>query len=108
MRMRRLVGLKTEQKPLYQSYWENLTGKAAGYKNPITGTKDYMKWWIIKIVGGLFALKIAFANAHHLFAPRRQEPQVVQSQISGQTELQLKQMEKEILELKLSIEKEKN
>ena len=55
-----------------------------------------MKWWAIKIIVVLLAIKIIWSNIHLLFR-RSDKPVVIQSSISQETELQLKQMEKEIL-----------
>ena len=46
--------------------WEKLSGnqKNTFFKNPLTGTKEAMKWFFIKVFAGLLLLKITWNNAH--------------------------------------------
>jgi hypothetical protein len=72
---RRLFGLSA--KPSDLSYWEQLTGQSTKknfsiFRNPIAGTKDAMKWLVLKIFAVIVIFKIAIANAQHIFAPRTQ------------------------------------
>ena len=75
-----------------------------------------MKWWVIKFVALIIFIKVAFANAHHLIFTSRSPSQqmqyqqypVIQQGPDPKTELQLKQVELLIEQLRLEIEREKS
>jgi hypothetical protein len=45
-------------------------GKSSFFTSPVT----QMKWFILKVLGALLALKIVFANAHLLFTRSNKQP----------------------------------
>ena len=79
-RGRRFLGLESEAKSVTQTFWETVTGKAnknknfSVFRNPITGTKEAMKWLAVKLFAAILVIKIVLGNVHHLFAPRAVSP----------------------------------
>lgn len=99
----RLFSFRKQQKN--RTYYDELNDFAkkpfSYFSNPLSRSKETVKWWVIKFVALIIFIKVAFANAHHLIFTSRSPTQQMQYQQypaahqgpDPKTELQLKQVE---------------